>query len=147
MKTLEFKTLINTTDDKLFEFHTDSNNIKEITPSNTKVELLNEDTSTFLNKIIKIKTTKFFISTYWEVKIEKLDYPNILIDIALKSPFKFWRHQHIFTQQNNQCELKDIIEFELPFGILGKLFEPFIELDIRNMFEYRHKKTKEIFEK
>ncbi len=45
------------------------------------------------------------------------------------------------------CELRDEIEFKLPFGIIGKIFEPFIELDIKNMFEYRHKKTKELLEK
>jgi ligand-binding SRPBCC domain-containing protein len=44
------------------------------------------------------------------------------------------------------CELKDIIEYEIPFGILGKIFEPFIELDITKMFEYRHIQTKKILE-
>ena len=44
------------------------------------------------------------------------------------------------------CELKDIIEYEVPFGFLGKIIEPFIKLDIVNMFEYRHQQTKRILE-
>jgi len=146
MKTITKTSLIDCTKEELFDFHLDSNNITKITPLNTKVTLLNEDTKTYEGKIVKIKTVKFFIPTYWEVKIEKLDKPNILIDIALKSPFKYWKHQHIFTKKGSLCELKDIIEYELPFGILGKLVEPFIEYDIRAMFEYRHKKTKQILE-
>ena len=68
MKTIEKTTFINCTLEELFDFHLDSNNITKITPPNIKVELLNEDTKTIEGKIVKIKTTKFFIPTYWEVK-------------------------------------------------------------------------------
>ena len=146
MKEIIQRSLIDCTLEELFEFHLDSRNITEITPSNSKVELLSKDTPTFEGKIVKLKTTRLFIPINWEVKIEKLDKPNLLVDVAIKSPFKYWKHQHVFQQKGNQCELKDIIEFELPFGILGKLVEPFLILDIKNMFEYRHQKTKEILE-
>ena len=118
-----------------------------ITPPNIKVELLNDDGNSYEGKIVKLKTTKFFIPTYWEVKIEKLQKPNILIDIAIKSPFQYWKHQHIFNMKNDQSELVDIIDYELPFGLLGKIIEPLITKDIKQMFEYRHIKTKEILEK
>lgn len=146
MKKIIKTTYINCTTQALFDFHLDSNNITKITPPNIKVELLNSDTKTFEGKIVKIKTTKFFIPTYWEVKIDKLEEPNILIDIAIKSPFKSWKHQHIFTKKGNVSELKDIIEYELPFGILGKIIEPFIEYDITKMFDFRHKQTKKLLE-
>lgn len=147
MNTIIKVSLINCTLEELFEFHLDSKNITKITPKNTKVTLLSEDTKTYEGKIVKLKTVKFFIPTYWEVKIEKLQKPDILVDIAMKSPFKYWKHQHLFTQKNDKCELKDIIEYKLPFGIFGKLLGVFIENDIKNMFDYRHIKTKEILEK
>lgn len=146
MKSITKTTFINCSIDELFDFHLDSNNITKITPPNIKIELLDEDTTTFEGKIVKIKTTKFFIPTSWEVKIQKLDKPNILVDVAVKSPFKYWKHQHIFTKKGNLSQLKDVIEYELPFGILGSIVAPFIELDIKNMFDYRHKKTKELLE-
>jgi ligand-binding SRPBCC domain-containing protein len=146
MKTIIKTSLIKCSLDELFEFHLDSSNISKITPLDTKVELLNEDSVAYEGKTVKIKTTKFFIPTYWEVKIEKLDKPNILVDVALKSPFNYWKHQHIFTKKDDMCELKDVIEYELPFGVIGKIFNFLIENDIKNMFEYRHKKTKEILE-
>ena len=55
--------------------------------------------------------------------------------------------KHIFIEKNGFCELKDEIKFEMPFGFIGNLFSAFIILDIKNMIDFRHKKTKEILEK
>jgi len=146
METFTQTSLINCTLEKLFDFHLDTNNIKLITPSHTKVELIDYEEATFEGKIIKLKTTRAWVPIDWIVKIEKYEYPNLMVDVALKSPFAFWEHQHIFTKKGSMCELKDVIKYKLPFGILGKLIAPFIKKDIANMFDYRHKQTKQILE-
>ena len=146
MKNITKTTFINCQLDELFDFHMNVNNIKKITPKNIKVELLDFDISKYECKIINIRTTKYFISTHWKVRIDKTQRPNLLVDVAVQSPFKSWKHQHVFTQKGNVCELKDIIEYEMPFGLLGKIIAPFIERDIINMFDYRHKRTKSILE-
>ena len=146
MKNITKTTFINCQLDELFNFHMNVNNIKKITPKNIKVELLDFDISKYECKIINIRTTKYFISTHWKVRIDKTQRPNLLVDVAVQSPFKSWKHQHVFTQKGNVCELKDIIEYEMPFGFLGKIIAPFVERDIINMFDYRHKKTKSILE-
>ena len=146
-RTLTYRSDITCSTEELFDFHTDSANIKAITPPNTKVQLLNEDTTTYEGKVVRLKTTRLFIPSYWDVEIQKLERPHILIDLALRSPLKYWRHQHIFTQKDGACELRDIIEYELPFGIPGRLLAPLFERDIKQMFEDRHKRTKEILEK
>lgn len=145
MQVIEQTTLINCTVEELFDFHLDTNNIKLITPKHTKVELIDDEGKTYEGKIIKLKTTRSFIPIYWIVKIEKLQYPNLIVDVATKSPFAFWEHSHIFIQKGNMSELKDLIKFKLPFGILGKIIEPLIKKDIKNMFEYRHLQTKNYF--
>jgi len=146
METFTQTSLINCTLEELFDFHLDTNNIKLITPSHTKVELIDYEEGTFEGKIIKLKTTRAWVPIDWIVKIEKYEYPNLMVDVALKSPFAFWEHQHIFTKKGSMCELKDVIKYKLPFGILGKLIAPFIKKDIANMFDYRHKQTKQILE-
>ncbi|MDY0116602.1 MAG: SRPBCC family protein [Sulfurimonadaceae bacterium] len=145
-KEIIYTSNINCSVEELFDFHTDSNNITKITPPNTKVELLNEDTTTYEGKIVRLKTTRLFVPTHWEVLIEKLDRPNILIDTAQRSPLKYWRHSHIFIQHDGYCELRDIIEYELPFGILNTLIDSLFKRDVIKMFTYRHVKTKEILE-
>ena len=61
------------------------NNIKKITPPNIKVELLDYDTKKYECKIINIRTTKYFISTHWKIRIDTMQRPNILVDMAVQS--------------------------------------------------------------
>lgn len=131
----------------LFDFHIDTNNLQKITPNDTKVELLTKDFKPIASQILKIKATKYFIPMNWEVKIEKIDGPNLLVDLALKSPFAFWEHKHIFIKHGNMSELKDVVTFKMPFGFIGKLLEVFVIKDLQKMFDFRHKITKEILEK
>ncbi|WP_428024451.1 SRPBCC family protein [Arcobacter sp.] len=147
MKKFEKISLISCTIEELFEFHLDSNNIKKITPNDTKVELLSKDFVPREGKVLEIKTTKFGIPTFWAVEISLINKPTILVDTAVHSPFKFWRHSHIFTKKGNVCELKDVIEYEMPFGFIGNIFSSFMENQLNNMFTYRHKQTKIILEK
>lgn len=147
MQTFIKSSYINCDVKSLFDFHIDTNNLQKITPNDTKVELLTKDFKPLVSKILKIKATKYFIPMNWEVKIEKIDEPNLLVDLALKSPFSFWEHKHIFIKHGNMSELKDIVTFKMPFGFIGKLLEVFVIKDLQKMFDFRHKITKEILEK
>lgn len=146
MKYFEKSVLINCSIEELFNFHLDTKNLRNITPPDTKVVLENPNFVAKEGEVLKLKTTKFFINTSWEVKIAKLEFPNILVDIALKSPFKYWEHSHVFEQIDGKCLMKDVVKYELPFGVLGSLFNFFIKNELNNMFNYRHKITKKILE-
>ena len=147
MQTFIKSSYINCDIKSLFDFHLDTNNLSNITPPDTKVELLTKDFKPIIGQILKIKSTKYFIPMIWEVRIEKIDEPNLLVDMALKSPFAFWEHKHIFIKHGNICELKDVITFKMPFGFFGKLLMGFVKKDLQKMFDFRHKITKEILEK
>jgi len=147
MKRFEKSSRLKCDIDKLFNFHLDLNNLKTITPKDTKVALLNEMFVPKEGDILRLHTVKNFIPIVWEVKIDKLVYPTLLVDVALKSPFSFWKHSHIFTDLGDgYCELKDRVEYKLPFGIIGNFFNFLVEYELKGMFLYRHKITKEILE-
>ena len=131
---------------ELFAFHENVSNLKLITPKGMEVKLLKEIKTVSQGDIIDIITTKFFLSTFWKIKITKFKYPNTLVDTALESPFKFWEHHHIFRQKEDGCELKDIVFYELPFGIFGKLFSALVSAQLQAMFDFRHRETKKILE-
>jgi len=131
----------------LFDFHLDTNNLKAISPKGIQVTLLNEGFTPKEGAVLKLRTVKNFIPIIWEVKIDTLNAPNLLVDIAMKSPFKSWKHSHIFTQkEKNICELKDIVEYSLPFGLIGVLFNFFVRYELQKMFEFRHMITKKLLE-
>ena len=145
MKKFEKVSLLkNCTQDQLFNFHLDTNNLVKITPPGMEVKLLNKKFTAKEGEILRIKTIKNFIPIIWEVKIEKIENPKLLVDIALKSPFKYWKHSHKFTKKANCVELRDEVIYELPFGKLGSLFDFFVKKELEKMFDFRHKITKEL---
>lgn len=147
MNVYEKISLIECQVDELFNFHLDTNNLKEISPKNIKVTLLNEGFEPKEGAVLKLRTVKNFIPIIWEVKIDTLEAPNLLVDIAMKSPFKSWKHFHVFAQiDENHCELKDIVEYSLPFGFMNSLFNIFMQYELKAMFEFRHSVTKELLE-
>jgi len=147
MNIYEKTSLIECSLEDLYAFHTDMKNLKAISPKGIKVTLLNEDFVPKEGALLHLKTVKNFIPILWEVKIEKMDAPNLLVDVAVKSPFKFWKHSHIFTQvDENFCELKDRVEYIAPFGFLGSLLNFFVQYELEKMFRFRHQITKQLLE-
>ena len=145
MSIYERSSLIECQVEELFLFHTDMTNLKAISPKGIKVTLLNEGFVPKEGGVLKLRTVKNFIPIIWEVKIDRLESPNLLVDIAMKSPFKSWKHSHIFTQvDKNLCELKDRVEYKLPFGFIGSLFNFFVQYELKKMFEFRHQVTKQL---
>ena len=148
MSVYQKESLIQCKIEDLFNFHLDVNNLKTISPKNIKVTLLNEGFMPKEGAVLKLKTVKYFFPIIWEVKIATLDIPHLLVDIALKSPFKSWKHSHVFSQQDEGfCEMKDIVDYTLPFGFLNFLFESLMKKELESMFEFRHKITSEILQK
>lgn len=55
-------------------------------------------------------------------KIVSMEKPQQFTDVMLKGTFKSFKHQHTFTQEGKNTVMTDILEFESPFGIIGKVF-------------------------
>ena len=147
MNIYEKTSLIKCSIENLFNFHLDIKNLKAINPKNIKVTLLNEGFIPKEGGVLKLRTVKNFIPIIWEVKIETLRSPNLLVDVAMKSPFKSWKHAHVFTQKEcDLCELKDVEEYSLPFGFLNSLLNIFVKYELKSMFEHRHQVTKKLLE-
>ena len=58
-------------------------------------------------------------------KIISMEKPHQFTDIMLKGTFKSFKHQHIFRKEGKNTTMTDILEFESPFGIIGKVFNVF----------------------
>jgi ligand-binding SRPBCC domain-containing protein len=69
--------------------------------------------------------------------------PYEYVDIMLSGPFKRWRHVHkyYFDIEQNQTEVVDEVEFELPYGLVGKMFEGFASYRLRKIFDHSRRMT------
>jgi len=64
------------------------------------------------------------------------------VDEMLAGPFKKWRHLHKFQNIDEKLtEVIDEIEFELPYGMLGKLLEGYSYKQLQKTFEHRKTAT------
>ncbi|MEG2077746.1 SRPBCC family protein [Chryseobacterium sp.] len=80
-------------------------------------------------------------------KITEMEKPNKFTDVMLKGRFKSFKHQHIFKQEGKSTIMTDILEFESPFGIIGKLFNRFfLKNYMRNFLLERNAMIKKIAE-
>ena len=84
----------------------------------------------------------------WHSRITSLK-PYEYIDEMFAGPFKKWRHLHKFNDIDGKekTEIIDEIEFELPYGILGKLFEGYVYKQLQKIFENRKISTIKVLER
>jgi ligand-binding SRPBCC domain-containing protein len=59
-------------------------------------------------------------------KITAMDSPTYFLDEMTQGIFKSIRHEHYFRQNNGKTIMKDVMNFESPGWILGKLFNQLI---------------------
>lgn len=57
--------------------------------------------------------------------ISELIFPFYFEDVQIKGHFKWFKHQHFFEQNEDYNIMKDVLEYEIPFAIIGKLMDYF----------------------
>ncbi|THE62824.1 cyclase [Salinadaptatus halalkaliphilus] len=67
-------------------------------------------------------------------------------DEMVHGPFDRWVHTHSFFADGDRTILRDHVEYELPFGALGRLGTPFSGPGFEAMFRERHKRTRAFLE-
>jgi hypothetical protein len=78
------------------------------------------------NEFVVWEAVHFFIKQNLKVKIVEMARPDAFTDVMLAGAFKSMRHQHTFAQKGKQTIMKDDFQYEVPFGILGRLFDKLI---------------------
>lgn len=54
-------------------------------------------------------------------RITVFDPPHQFADEMESGPYKLFRHEHRFEEHGGRTIMRDIVDYELPFGILGRL--------------------------
>lgn len=67
-------------------------------------------------------------------------------DDMLGGPFELWIHTHEFYGDGGETILVDTVEYELPFGAIGRAGLPVSRVGFEGMFRDRHSRTKTALE-
>ncbi|GGG65218.1 SRPBCC family protein [Epilithonimonas arachidiradicis] len=132
---------LNCSIEKAWEFFSSANNLSVITPENMKFTVLTEfeDDDIFEGMIIDYKITPIFnIKMNWQTEITHVDYKKSFVDFQVKGPYKRWHHYHEFVENDEGVLVRDIVDYELPFGFLGEIaHQLFVKKKLDYIFNYR----------
>lgn len=134
--------------EKAWGFFSNPNNLIKITPNHMNFKFL-EDVEDFIypGQIIKYNVRPVLnIKMSWVTEISHVEQNKFFVDEQRFGPYKFWHHKHFFTELDNGCKITDIIDYRLPFGLIGEFFHPiFIKPKLEEIFIYRNKRIKDLF--
>ena len=125
---------------RVWEFYTDINHLKIITPKEIDLQVINTTDRKFSQGTeiwIEGKILIFKRSAWRSVITFLKSYEYV--DEMLAGPFKKWSHLHKFRDLDygQKTEVVDQVDFELPYGIVGKLFEGYAYNQLRKIFDHR----------
>lgn len=77
--------------------------------------------------------------------ISEMENPYNFVDEQLKGMFKIFKHSHFFKTVNNTTVMIDCINYEVSFGILGKIFDQLVlKKHLTQFLEQRNNFIKEV---
>ena len=125
-------------------------NLAKITPSDMAFKVtsdLNVEQKMYPGMIITYEVSPITgISLNWMTEITQVEHEKYFIDEQRFGPFKFWHHQHHFKAIANGVEMTDILTYGLPLSFIGEIaHELFVANKLKETFNYREKKTIELF--
>ena len=141
---------LNISIDEAWKFLSNPKNLKDITPPYMGFNIISGDNQKmFQGQIIQyILTPIFGIPFRWVTEITHVNEGIYFVDEQRFGPFVFWHHKHFIEETETGVLMRDIVDYKLPLGILGKLAHVlFIKSRVDQIFEFRRKKLDFLFNK
>jgi len=136
--------------DKAWDFLSNPKNLKVITPEHMGFKITSGAVRPmYQGQIIQYKVNPFpGISTKWVSEITHVKEGEYFVDEQRFGPYALWHHKHFITEIKNGVEMEDLIDYKIPFGILGQAVHPFlVKKQLSQIFRYREAKLEELFGK
>ena len=148
MYELEQEQLFPITQEALWDFISQPENLNAITPPELDFEIHSDIPERMYNGlIIRYRITiPWFGSRDWITEIKHIREGFSFVDEQRFGPYKFWFHYHEIRPEEGGVRMLDRVSYIVPFGVLGRILHRlFIKKMLRNIFDYRFDKLKEMF--
>jgi ligand-binding SRPBCC domain-containing protein len=146
---LQYEQVINTTLDEAWAFFSGAENLQRITPSYMRFDITSPQTGkpVYAGQMITYKIRPVLgIPLGWVTEITHVKEGQYFVDEQRRGPYGMWHHQHHFEVIGGGVKMTDIVHYEMPFGILGRLARAlFVKRQLEGIFEYREEKVNELF--
>jgi ligand-binding SRPBCC domain-containing protein len=133
---------------EVYAFHENPRNITKISPASLRINSIECSVPAHAGDEFRLSVSQFGIALEWVGVWEAAVPGSHLVDGARKSPFRHWRHHHLFQAEGNKTIMTDRVEYALPGGVLGLLLDlTMMPIVFFLMFIARHRATKAFFAK
>jgi ligand-binding SRPBCC domain-containing protein len=145
MAHFEYSSVLNADKKQVFDFITQMGIQKEFLPSDYKLELASPtDKNLKKGEEVEFRASRFGISVLWRIFVDEMTPATLMRYRQIKGPFLSWIHTQKIEEHSQGVLLKDIVEYDVAFGLLGKLAQDlFIKSEMRRFFEIRHRKIQD----
>ncbi len=132
---------------EVFAFHANPGNAARVAPTWARVLRVDAEGVAAVGGRVRLRVAAFGLPQEWVVRWEIVEPPRgdpvraRLVDVAERSPFAVWRHEHEFAAEGTGTRMTDRVEWELPFGVAGRMAAPVAAWVLRRMFAWRHRAT------
>ena len=142
---------LNCSIEKAWAFFSSANNLSVITPKDMNFTVLTEleNDDIFEGMIIDYHVSPLMkIKMNWQTEILEVNHLKNFIDFQLKGPYKLWHHYHEFIENEEGVLVRDVVDYEMPFGFLGELAHKlFVKNKLEHIFDYRKNVLEKMFNK
>jgi len=142
MPVFEKTTLVHCSPEQLFAFHERPDAFALLTPPWEPVRVVERHGAGLeagARLLLEVRVAG--LPLRWSAVHVACERPRLFVDEAQSGPFRRWRHEHRFEPHPEGALLVDHVDFELPFGLLGRLGLPLVRRRLERMFNYRHDVT------
>ena len=126
---------------RVFDFFAQPENLARITPPSTRFRIVAGPARRLREgDRIEYALRLFGLPFRWASRIEAWREGESFADVQERGPYKAWRHTHSFGAVAEGTEMRDHVEYELPFGIVGRLIAGrVVARQLESIFDYRAK--------
>jgi ligand-binding SRPBCC domain-containing protein len=129
---------------EVFAFFADPKNLETITPPWLHFEIKTRGAIEMRQGAKIVYQLRLHgIPIAWQSEISVWDPPNRFVDEQLRGPYKLWRHQHRFAEQDGRALALDHVDYAVPGGRLVQRL--FVARELERIFVFRRRKLKEVF--
>jgi ligand-binding SRPBCC domain-containing protein len=127
--------------ERLWKFYTDIKHLEVISPPSIQLAMVRTTHQQLEAGSEVWLTGKLLLRSSWHSRITSLSRYEY-VDEMISGRFRVWKHVHRFRSLGNErTEVVDEIEFELRYGLIGRLFEGYVLQQLEKVFAHRKAAT------
>lgn len=131
---------------EVFPFFSDAYNLETLTPPLLKFEVLTPAPIPMkVGQTIDYRLRVRGVPLRWRSEITAWEPPHRFVDEQVRGPYRLWRHEHRFREEDGVTIAEDHVEYAVLGGSLVHWL--LVERDVKKIFEYRRRRMEEIFGK